>query len=60
MTQQDRREAYDAGVRAAAAHHCDGGPLVSPWKTRSRRGHYWLRGARRTLDALDAVMKASP
>lgn len=60
MSRADRLEAYGTGIHAAVRHRADGTPLVSPYNARSRRGYYWRRGMRRTLDALDAVMKAAP
>lgn len=60
MTRADRLDAYGTGIHAAVRHRADGTPLVNPYSARSRHGHYWLRGMRRTLDALDTVMKAAP
>lgn len=60
MTWEDRTAAYDAGVRAGAAHVLDGAKLASPWHRQSRRTVYWQLGANRAIEALQAIAAARP
>lgn len=61
MTSFDqRREAWDAGIAAAALHAVDGRQLVSPWGRQSRLTSYFNAAAHRTFAALRTVAEARP
>lgn len=57
---EQRREAWDAGIAAAARHHIEGAQLVSPFPPQSIRTRYFDDAARRTGTALLKLMEARP
>lgn len=55
-----RREAWDAGIAAAARHHIEGAQLASPYPPQSIRTSYFNDAARRTGDLLRKLIEARP